>query len=239
MASHPERLHGADDNGLRETFDFMASRYLPQTIRVSMGRYPGWMAHVAELVESYQPQSVVDVGCGPGYLLTLLREALPNADLVGVDYSPAMLDLVPAGIPTQEAALSDWALEGGRDFDVVVMTFVLRDQPQPDVVLEQVKRRLKSGGRLVVLETQTPRGFRATGFDLYFHRWMPWWGRTRLAPDWSGPADQHPYRWLSNSHRIWHETHMLPDAFGRAGYSRWQPHTDPDDMVMLWSAQRD
>lgn len=239
MAQQVEWLAGIDDNGLESTFEFMADRYLEQTIQVSRGRYPQWMDSTVDVVRSFEPQSVVDVGCGPGYFLRRLKSELPDADIHGVDYSAAMLKQVPSGVSTVHRRLSHWISDGGRNFDTIVMTFVLRDQPDPRAVVEQVKRRLNPGGHLVVLETHTPPGWRRPGFQAYFHQWLPWRGRTALAPDWEGPEDKQPYRWLSESHRVWDEARVLPDAFSQAGYRRWQSHRAPDDVVMLWSAECD
>jgi len=37
------------------------------------------------------PRTVVDLGCGPGHLTAVLRERWPQADVVGLDASPAMV----------------------------------------------------------------------------------------------------------------------------------------------------
>ena len=232
-----ERRHSNKEN-LKETFDWMADRYLDQTIAVSRGRYPGWMDHVVDVVAQARPESVADVGCGPGYLVTRLKARLPGSEVVGVDNSPRMLDLVPPDITTECRDLLDWGHDGGTQFDVIALTFVLRDQRDPGEVLRSLKSRLAPGGRLVVLETQTPEGWRKKGFQLYFHRWMPWWGAHMLARDWPGPRELAPYRWLSDSHAVWHQSHPLPDALEDAGYRNVQNHRRPNDVVMLWSAEK-
>lgn len=227
----------AEEAALRETFDWMADRYVDQTVAVSRGHYPGWMNDVADVVAEFAPQSVADVGCGPGYLLSRLWERLPETDLLGVDYSPRMLEQVPSHLATECCSVKKWA-EGAGDFDVVVMTFVLRDQDEPQQVLQLLRNRLKQNGHIVVLETQTPSGWRQPGFQWYFHRMMPWMGRTRLAPDWPGEAEYAPYQWLSESHRKWNRERPLPDAFAPSGYKTVRRHRPETDLVMLWSAER-
>jgi SAM-dependent methyltransferase len=46
--------------------------------------------------EVFAPQRVLDVGCGPGFLLELLRELGVDGD--GIDFSPASLELAPQAV---------------------------------------------------------------------------------------------------------------------------------------------
>ena len=227
-----------DETGLHDTFDWMADRYVDQTVTVSRGRYPGWMIEVAEVVAQFNPKSIADVCCGPGYLLYRLQERMPEADLVGVDYSSRMLEKAPTSIRTEHRELMEWARQSDRRFDVIVMTFVLRDQPDPKAVLKALRGRLDGQGHLVVLETQTPKGWRKPGFHTYFHYWLPWWGERVLASDWPGPSKTAPYRWLSDSHRVWERKRLIPDAFDHLGYKEIKRYRPQSDVVMVWSAQR-
>ncbi|MCY0879901.1 MAG: methyltransferase domain-containing protein [Firmicutes bacterium] len=238
MASRDITFGTKEAPGLKETFDWMADRYLAQTELVSRGHYREWMDHVARLVMRFRPESVVDVGCGPGFLLSRLQRVLPGVTLLGVDYAPRMLAKVDASIPTELADLEEWAQHAGAHYDVILLTFVLRDQPDPSKALRALRQRLKPGGRVVVLETQTPAGWRQLGFDLYFHEWLPRWGQWALTKDWPSGGGMAPYSWLSHSHRAWMTAHPLPDAFYNNDYVDVKRHRPNTDVVMLWSARR-
>lgn len=58
------------------------------------------------------PRSVVDLGCGPGNLTRILGDRWPEADVVGVDSSPAMVaqahTLRRPGLRFEEADLRSW-----------------------------------------------------------------------------------------------------------------------------------
>ena len=43
------------------------------------------------------PHSVVDLGCGPGTLIALLAERWPDADVLGIDSSPEMVERAVSG----------------------------------------------------------------------------------------------------------------------------------------------
>lgn len=236
MVQLEDRDIGSD---LQRTFDWMADRYLEQTKQVSRHLYPRWMEEVVSAIMELEPQSVADVGCGPGYLLGKLAHATPGAHVVGVDYSSAMLERVPDTIPTVHQSLAEWSEEDDTAYDVTAMTFVLRDQPDPVAALTQLRRRLAPSGHLVLLETHTPDGWRRRGFDLYFHHWVPMWGDMHWTPDWPGSRDSAPYRRLSETHRRWAEECPLPDAFYAAGFRRAAQYRPSSDVVMLWVADNE
>ena len=98
-------------------------------------------------------ESLLDIGCGTG---TLLHQLLPHRGrMVGVDTSDEMLAiarrklletvaLIPAiaeHLPLPEAA-----------FDVVVSTSAFHYFPRPEIALGEMKRVLKSGGRLIITD---------------------------------------------------------------------------------------
>jgi demethylmenaquinone methyltransferase/2-methoxy-6-polyprenyl-1,4-benzoquinol methylase len=228
----------ATDTHLAVTFDWMADRYLDQTVRVSWGRYPDWMRAVARLVAERQPHQVVDIGAGPGYLLRLLAQALPTATLTAVDISGEMLARVSDQVTRFHESLEAWAPSHPRAYDAAVMTFVLRDLARPAQAIAAVGDVLKPGGRLVILETHAPEGWREWGFQRYFHELLPRWGDQFLTPDWPGAPEHAPYRWLSATQRRWHRGERLAGWLRDAGFTRPIPHFRPIEPVMLWSAVR-
>jgi trans-aconitate 2-methyltransferase len=87
MAWDPERYLGFHDLRLRPALDLMG--------RISMGA----------------PRNIVDLGCGPGNVATLLLQRWPAAKLTGVDQSVEMLALARQALPQAqwiEADISQW-----------------------------------------------------------------------------------------------------------------------------------
>jgi ubiquinone/menaquinone biosynthesis C-methylase UbiE len=223
---------------LTQTFDWLADRYEQQTSWVSWGGYHRWLAQVVTVLERYQPTRVVDLGAGTG---ALLRQALarhPEWQVLGVDQSSGMLQQMPNQIARENLSIEAWAAANPSSCDAAVMTFVLRDQPDPVRTLKAARHALKPKGQLVILETHTPEGWRALGFRWYFHGWLPKWGAWMLTPDWPYPNAQAPYRWLSESHRGWDRAPFLPQWLAEAGFHHLTEHSRPSDVVLLWSAER-
>jgi ubiquinone/menaquinone biosynthesis C-methylase UbiE len=100
---------------------------------------------------------VVDVGCGTGNLLALLADARVDA-CAGVDLSPEMLRVAAgklAASPVRGAlvAASAGALPfADGAFDTAVSASTLHDWPDPRAGLAEVRRVLRPGGTLLLLD---------------------------------------------------------------------------------------
>ena len=46
---------------------------------------------VAERIAAYRPSSILEIGCGYGKVIESIRDLLPNARIVGIDFSPTQL----------------------------------------------------------------------------------------------------------------------------------------------------
>jgi trans-aconitate 2-methyltransferase len=96
------------------------------------------------------PATVVDLGCGPGNLTTLLRERWPQATVLGLDSSPEMIEkarAADAAITWKVADLRSWAAETeGDHVDVLVSNATLQWLPGHLDLLPELVSRVSSGG---------------------------------------------------------------------------------------------
>ena len=104
------------------------------------------------------PASVVDLGCGPGNLTTLLRDRWPEADIRGLDSSPEMIEKaqgVEPSITFEVADLRSWAAEA-EPVDVLVSNATLQWVPDHLDLLPALVSRVRPGGWLAF---QVPGNF--------------------------------------------------------------------------------
>ena len=101
-------------------------------------------------------ERILDVGCGPGFYCTeLLEEVGPSGSVVGVDSSPAMLELAArrcAGhdnVELHEANAVSLPVDD-ESFDAAVCVQVLEYVADPNAALAEINRALRLGGRVVV-----------------------------------------------------------------------------------------
>jgi trans-aconitate 2-methyltransferase len=82
-------------------------------------------------VESTSPGKVIDLGCGPGGLTTLLADRWPTAEVVGIDSSVEMIDRANARrdsrVRFELGDISTWSPPG--DVDVVITNAALQWVP--------------------------------------------------------------------------------------------------------------
>jgi ubiquinone/menaquinone biosynthesis C-methylase UbiE len=101
---------------------------------------------------------VLDVGCGTGFLS--LELAARGHSVTGIDFVPEMLALAiqkaatsGAAIRFEEADAENLPFDSGS-FDLVVTRHVLWTLPHPEAAIDEWKRVLRPGGRLVVIDGQ-------------------------------------------------------------------------------------
>ena len=99
---------------------------------------------------------ILDVGCGDGFHLDLLREyGPPGWRLEGVDLDPRAADAAVArGLVVHRGSIEDLELQADRyDFAILVQT--IEHVADPAVVLRAIRRVLRPGGRVLVVTDNT------------------------------------------------------------------------------------
>ena len=90
---------------------------------------------------------VLDLGCGPGDVL----EAVQPSRGVGVDFSPAMVELAKKSNPKFEIHVSDITTFATEEkFDYILMSDVVNDLADVQATLEQARRCSQENTRLVI-----------------------------------------------------------------------------------------
>jgi trans-aconitate 2-methyltransferase len=112
------------------------------------------VADLVKLIAAVSGMRVVDLGCGPGRITRQLAGALPQATMIGIDSSPAMLSAASAsgGAEYVEGTIEAFA-DGGvvdGDFDLIFSNSALHWVPDHAAVLPKLAARLRPGGQIAV-----------------------------------------------------------------------------------------
>jgi SAM-dependent methyltransferase len=107
----------------------------------------------ADLVDSYDPSSVLDAGCGTGRVA--IEHSRRGRAVTGVDLGPRMLEAARRKAPALhwvEGDLADPTVAFDRTFDVVVMAgnvLIFVTPGTEGAVVANMARLLAPGGRLI------------------------------------------------------------------------------------------
>ena len=96
-------------------------------------------------------RKIADLGCGPGNSTELLVERFPDAEVIGIDSSPAMLAAARKRLPQCrfiEADVGQWQPEQGTD--LIFANAVFHWVPDHAKVLARLAGTLAPGGVLAV-----------------------------------------------------------------------------------------
>lgn len=122
-------------------------------------------ADLVARVGARTPSTVVDLGCGPGELTASLAQRWPDADVLGVDSSAAMLERAAAQagprLRFEPGDVRAW--RPAAPVDVMVTNAVLQWVPDHLALLERWVDQLAPGGWLAV---QVPGNFEAPSHTL-------------------------------------------------------------------------
>lgn len=151
---------------IRGMFADIAPRYDVLNRILSGGTDILWRRRAAReglaAVEGAPPRRILDLACGTGDLALELRRQSPGAQVYGADFTRAMLSLAREKSPRAGRAVR-WVEADGlhlpfadATFDLVTIAFGIRNMESLDRGLREMRRVLRPGGALCVLEFTPP-----------------------------------------------------------------------------------
>ena len=164
-------------------FDRIAPRYDLANTVLSFGTHHGWRKKIVKYSGARQGEKVLDVATGTGDLAFAFSRVVGRGAgaVTGVDFVPKMIELAnqklqkkpQAGLSFEEANAMDLPFKD-ESFNVVSISFGIRNVENPTKALQEFHRVLKPGGRVVVLEFGQPKiPIFSTGYRLYSKYLMP------------------------------------------------------------------
>jgi demethylmenaquinone methyltransferase / 2-methoxy-6-polyprenyl-1,4-benzoquinol methylase len=161
---------------LRTMFDRIAPVYDVMNRAITAGLDGRWRRLAARAAVA-PGDRVLDACCGTGDLA--LAAAAEGGQVTGLDFSPAMLERAArksAEIEWVQGDLLALPFEDGS-FDAVTVGFGVRHAEDLDAALRELRRVLRPGGRLALLDIVRPKGLLAPFYGVWFDRLIPLAGK--------------------------------------------------------------
>jgi demethylmenaquinone methyltransferase/2-methoxy-6-polyprenyl-1,4-benzoquinol methylase len=164
----------ADPVKVRSLFDQLSPNYNRLNRIFSLGMDIGWRKQLVAAVDRQNPAKILDLACGSGDVTTMLQETLPKSQVVGLDFSRALLTQAKGrGLATLAEGDALKLPFADSSFDAVTIAFGLRNFSNRQAGLEEIARILKPGGVFGLLEFSPPPMPWKLFWNLYLHHIMP------------------------------------------------------------------
>lgn len=198
---------------IQNMFDHVARRYDLLNMVMSGGQVRRWRKATTAAIAPRPGERILDLAAGTGTSSTALVAA--GARVVACDRSKGMVDVGRRQNPQVRFVLGD-ALSLPFDdasFDAVTMSYGLRNIGNTLAALQEMRRVVRDGGRIVVAEFSTPTWAPLRGlFRHYLPRAIPLVGRLVS----SNPS---AYQYLAESVADWPDQQALDRVLTTAGWA--------------------
>ncbi|WP_201588162.1 bifunctional demethylmenaquinone methyltransferase/2-methoxy-6-polyprenyl-1,4-benzoquinol methylase UbiE [Psychrobacter jeotgali] len=210
-----------------DVFTSVAKKYDIMNDLMSFGIHRLWKRYAISLSGVRAGQHVLDIAGGTGDLAKVFsREVGRHGHVVLSDINAAMLEvgrerLINAGCNNVDFVLANaetLAPFDDNSFDLVTISFGLRNVTDKDAALRAMYRVLKPGGRLLILEFSKPI-FEplSKAYDLYSFTALPLMGKLVA-------NDSESYQYLAESIRMHPNQQTLKQMMEQAGFENCDYH---------------
>ena len=201
-------------------FDTVASNYDLMNDLMSFGIHRLWKRVAIESSSLRKDSKVLDLAGGTGDMVKLMRDKVGEAGLIVLsDINRSMLEegrdrLINDGVEGINIAQIDAQFIPFKDetFDLITIAFGLRNVTDKDKAMRSMRRALKKGGKLIVLEFSKPTNeiFREI-YDVFSFEIIPKIGELIANTEES-------YRYLAESIRMHPTQEELKTMMEEAGF---------------------
>ena len=139
---------------IRNLFNQIAVRYDFMNNLISLGLHRAVKSDAISLLDIRPHIKILDACCGTGDIAEMIKKAEPKAEVAGLDFSENMLIFAKKRVKSVKFFQGDITNTEfpSESFDIVTMSFGLRNIQNPEKALYEINRILKSGGKFFHLD---------------------------------------------------------------------------------------
>lgn len=163
---------------VREMFDRVSSRYELNNALLSFGLDSYWSWRARRMLRLQATDRVIDLCCGTGAVTRSLATAVPQGEVVGVDFSEGMLEPAKAregpesNITYLQSDVLNVPLPDGG-FDALTICYGPRNIVDLPALWKEMRRLVRPGGQVLSLELTRPKGVMGWLHEIYLNTVVP------------------------------------------------------------------
>jgi demethylmenaquinone methyltransferase/2-methoxy-6-polyprenyl-1,4-benzoquinol methylase len=218
---------------VRGVFDSVAPKYDVMNDLMSAGLHRAWKAFTVTVADVHEGDAVLDIAGGTGDLaMAFAKKVGKSGQVVHTDINEAMLRtgrdrLLDAGVSLPTVVCDAEQLPfPDNHFAVVSVAFGLRNMTHKDAALAEMRRVLRPGGKLLVLEFSKVAPPLQKVYDWYSFKVLPRLGQWVAGDDAS-------YRYLAESIRMHPDQQTLKTMMHKGGFGHVDYHNLTGGLVAL------
>jgi malonyl-CoA O-methyltransferase len=185
---------------IKTTFNYEVGIF-SDTIDENDGRFQEVISFSGDL----NGKKVIDVGCGKGRFLRIIKSKFPNAKLYGIDISEEMLSFCPDGTETICGSILDIRFPDAY-FDCVLCVEALEHAIRVESAIKEMVRILKPGGKILIID----KNIKKLG-QLKLEPWEQWFNPKEIAKMLDKCNIESHYKFIA-----------------------YEKHTQPDGLFIAW-----
>jgi len=148
---------------MNKEYNWMAKRY-----DLFMTIFPLWKKWIKQVIPHIQGKKILEVSFGSGFLMT--QYASEKYEIYGIDYNERMVEITRKKMNRIKinAQLAQGNVENlpyaDNYFDIVINTMSFTGYPDGDKAMSELKRVLKSNGKLLLVDFDYPQNRNILGY---------------------------------------------------------------------------
>jgi demethylmenaquinone methyltransferase/2-methoxy-6-polyprenyl-1,4-benzoquinol methylase len=204
---------------VHSVFESVAPKYDLMNSIISFRRHKAWRKFTMKKMNVQQGETAIDVCCGTCDWTISIAQESKSGRIIGLDFSRNMLSFGQSKVDRLQLDKQIELVHGNamelpypdNHFDYATIGFALRNVPDLEQVLREMKRVVKPGGQVVCLELSKPvwQPFKGI-YYFYFRKILPLIGKLFA-------KRYEQYKWLPESLVHFPDHKQLADIFTKTG----------------------
>lgn len=208
-----------DPNFVKNAFSKIADRYVVTNHVLSLGTDILWRKRVGQIVMEWAPRKILDIATGTGDLALELQKVCDDAEVIASDFCPEMLaHAARRGVSRTQVVDAMNMPFDDNCCDVLTVAFGLRNMADYPKALAEMRRVIRPGGHLLVLDFSSPDGILRKPYGLYLNKILP-----KIAGMLTSEEDAYTY--LAGSIGDFPSGEAMCDLISQQGYK--EPRCEP------------